>query len=253
MPYFSKYRQWFGCFLIAAITLPAHAALFEDSDARRAILDVRQRMDTLRQEQDNQVKQFQEGETQLRRSLLELQNQLELLRQEQAALRGQNEQLQRDVSELQRSQKDQTQIGAPNGALSVVVDGSEFAATAAEKQDFEAALATFRQGGFAAAKTAFSDFVLRYPTSGYLPSALFWLGNSQYAIRSYQEAIASFKQLLLNAPDHLKAPEAALSIANCQVELNDMVAARKTWNDLTKVYPKSEAATAAKERLSRLK
>jgi TolA-binding protein len=44
-----------------------------------------------------------------------------------------------------------------------------------------------------------------------------------------------------------------LSIANCQIELKDMKAARKTLEDLIQAYPQSEAAAAAKERLSRLK
>jgi TolA-binding protein len=51
----------------------------------------------------------------------------------------------------------------------------------------------------------------------------------------------------------MRAPEAALSIANCQGELKDTKAARKTLEDLLKVYPQSEAAAAAKERLARMK
>ena len=82
---------------------------------------------------------------------------------------------------------------------------------------------------------------------------LFWLGNAQYAQRDYKEAISNFKQLLSLAPNHMRAPEAALSIANCQGELKDTKAARKTLEDLLKVYPQSEAAAAAKERLARMK
>ena len=41
--------------------------------------------------------------------------------------------------------------------------------------------------------------------------------------------------------------------ANCQVELKDTRAARKTLEDLIKAYPQSEAAVAAKDRLTRLK
>jgi TolA-binding protein len=52
---------------------------------------------------------------------------------------------------------------------------------------------------------------------------------------------------------HARAPEAALSIANCQLELKDSRAARKTLEDLVRAYPQSEAAAAAKERLVRLK
>jgi TolA-binding protein len=45
----------------------------------------------------------------------------------------------------------------------------------------------------------------RYPKSGYLPSALFWLGNAQYATRDYKEAVTNFRILLQAAPDHVCA------------------------------------------------
>ena len=82
---------------------------------------------------------------------------------------------------------------------------------------------------------------------------MFWLGNAQYALRAYREAIINFKSVVAIAPDHVRSPEAALSIANCQVELKDTKAARKTLEDLIKVYPQSEAASVAKDRLTKLK
>lgn len=195
--------------------------------------------------------------SQVRRSLLDLQTQIETLRMEHAKLRGQNEQLLRDVADLQRRQKDIAQ-GVDERLrqfepVKVTVDGLEFQADADEKRDFEAALAVFRAGKFADAKTTFAGFVRQYPRSGYLPSARFWLGNAQYAAREYKEAIGNFKVLLSEAPGHARAPEAALSIANCQIELKETRTARKTLEDLLRDYPQSEAALAAKERLSRLK
>jgi TolA-binding protein len=44
-----------------------------------------------------------------------------------------------------------------------------------------------------------------------------------------------------------------LSIGNCQIEVKDARAAKKTLETLVKTYPQSEAAVAAKERLVRLK
>jgi TolA-binding protein len=79
------------------------------------------------------------------------------------------------------------------------------------------------------------------------------LGNAQYATRDYKEAVINFRSLLTLAPDHVRSPEAVLSIANCQVELKDVKGARKTLEDLLKAYPQTEAAIAAKDRLSRLK
>lgn len=239
--------------LSCAFVSTGHAALFEDDEARRAILELRQRVDVLQQVNQRSG----DDNSQVRRSLLDLQTQIETLRMEHAKLRGQNEQLLRDVADLQRRQKDIAQ-GVDERLrqfepVKVTVDGLEFQADADEKRDFEAALAVFRAGKFADAKTAFAGFVRQYPRSGYVPSARFWLGNAQYAAREYKEAIGNFKVLLSEAPGHARAPEAALSIANCQIELKETRTARKTLEDLLRDYPQSEAALAAKERLSRLK
>ena len=137
--------------------------------------------------------------------------------------------------------------------VKVSLDGREFMAEQAEKRDFEAALALFRKAEFSGAKTAFFDFLSRYSRSGYLPSALFWLGNAQYATRDYTAAMVNFRTLIANAPDHQRTPEAVLSVANCQLELKDSRGARKTLQDLVSAYPKSEAAVAARERLVLLK
>lgn len=246
--------------MLAASLCSAHAAIFEDGEARRAILEMRQRVDGLQLSQQRsaeEVRKLGEENAQLRRSLLDLQTQIETLRAEQAKLNGQNEQLLRDVGELQRRQKDIAQ-GVDERLrqfepIKVTVDGREFQADPVEKRDFEAALAVFRSGKFPDASAAFAAFVRQYPRSGYVPSARFWLGNAQYATREYKEAIGNFKQMLAEAPTHARAPEAALSIANCQIELKDTRTARKTLEDLLRAYPQSEAAVAAKERLSRLK
>ena len=68
-----------------------------------------------------------------------------------------------------------------------------------------------------------------------------------------QEAIASFRALVALAGDHMRLPEALLAIANCQLEMKDSKAARKTLDDLIARYPGTEAAQAAKDRVSRLR
>jgi TolA-binding protein len=65
--------------------------------------------------------------------------------------------------------------------------------------------------------------------------------------------VSSFKQLIVVAPEHARVPESLLAMANCQFELKETAAARKTLGDLVKTYPGTEAAGAAKERLSKLK
>ncbi|HAL40164.1 MAG TPA: tol-pal system protein YbgF [Polaromonas sp.] len=235
----------------------AHAALFEDDEARRAILDLRQKVDASQQRVTDDLRKAVDDNAQLRRSMLDLSNQIESLRNEIATMRGQNEQLSRAVADMQRNQKDLTQ-GVDDRLRKfepgkVTVDGKEFVAEPAEKQEFEAALATLRKGDFAAAQTSFVAFMKRYPQSGYKSSALFWLANAQYAVRNYRDAVVNFRALVVAEPDHMRAPEALLSMANCQVELKDVKSARKTLEELVKAYPQSEATSVAKERLTKLK
>ena len=253
----------------------AHAGLFDDEEARKAILDLRQRVETTRQasdvglqrlldSQNELLRRSAEENAQMRRSLLDLQNQIELLRADVARLSGQGEQVGRELADLQRRQKDvaQAQQELTRGVdervrqlepLKVTVDGREILAEPAERRAFEAALASFRAGDFAAAQSGLLGLMSRYPKTGYAPSALFWLGNAQYATRDYKEAITNFRLLLSLAPDHMRAPEAMLSIANCQIELKDVRGARKSLEDLGRLYPQSEAAVAGKERLARLR
>lgn len=235
----------------------AHAALFEDDEARRAILDLRQKVDASQQRTSEDLRRANDENAQLRRSVLDLSNQIEALRGDLASMRGQNEQLTRAVAEIQRTQKDLKQ-GVEDRLQKiepgkVSVDGKEFVAEPAEKQEFDVALATLRKGDFAAAQTSFVNFITRYPQSGYRSSSLFWLGNAQYALRSYKEAVTNFRAMVTADPQHARAPEAFLSMANCQVELKDAKSARKTLDDLVKAYPQSEAASVAKERLAKLK
>ena len=227
-----------GVFLSAA----ANAGLFEDDEARRAILDLRQRVDR----QGEEIQNFQ-------RSLLEQQNQFEALRQETARLRGEKEELTQELrraQELSQGVDDRLKKFEPT---TVKVDGVEFVADPAETKAYEEALAVFRKGDFAAASTVFNDFIKRNPKSGYVLPSLFWLGNAQYANRNYTNAISNFNTLLSKSPNHMRAAESMLSVANCQLELKDIKVARKTLAEVVKNYPHTEAATAATERLAKLK
>jgi tol-pal system protein YbgF len=205
---------------------------------------------------------------QMRRGLLDLQQQNQSLRDELARLRGQQEQMAHDMADQatarqaledrvnklesggtgQATQTTDSDPGAPGTAAP-----STNAAAGPEKQEYDAALGVFRSGDFNKAQAAFADFVKRHPSSSLAPSALFWLGNAQYATRNYKEAIANFRSLLATTPNHPRAPEALLAIANCQIELKDQKAARATLESLIKSYPQSEAAQTGRDRLAKLK
>jgi tol-pal system protein YbgF len=247
--------------LAASVSLPARAGLFDDDEARRAILDLRKQIeasnDQARARQGEQMTQMSAQLDQLKRSLLDLNGSIDAQRADNAKLRGQIEQLTRDVAEMQRKQTD-LQQGVDERIRKVepqkvTVDGKEFSVDPEEKRSYDDALAGFRKGEFDRAAVGFSGLMKRFPSSGYRDSALFWLGNTQYAKRDYKEAIASFRGLVSASPDSPRAPEALLAIANCQAELKDAKSARKTIDELLKAYPGTEAAQAGRERLALLR
>jgi tol-pal system protein YbgF len=281
------------CLVAAGFVPAARAGLFDDDEARKAILDLRQRLEQSSQkiEQSNErqralqaeqiarlADQITQNNTQsaeqiatLKRSLLDLNSQLELLRADIAKLRGQDEQRARDseqlkgsteqlarsVAELQRKQKDITE-GVEDRIRKiepqkVTVDDKEFLADPEEKRLYDDAMAALRKGEFEKAAPALSAFQRRFPASGYTESVQFWLGNALYLKRDYKESIASFRAFVSAAPNSPRAPEALLAVANCEVEMKDTKAARKTIGELVKAYPKSEAAQAGRDRLATLK
>ncbi len=235
----------------------AHAGLFDDDEARRAILDIRSRLSKLEEAAKARDAQVDQTLQQLQGALLDLNNHNEQLRQQLAQLRGNGEQLARDLSDVQRHQKDIVQ-GVDDRLKKVEpqqvsLDGKQFTADPEEVAAYENATATLRSGQFDQATQALSGFLRRYPSSGYNDAVRYWLGNAQYGNRDFKGAIATFRAFIASAPEHTRAPEAELAVANCQIELKDMRGAKKTLDDLLKTYPKSEAAVAGRERMSALR
>ncbi len=88
--------------LLSLSTVAAQASIFADDDARKAIVDLRQRLSQMDARSQAQSEELQT----LRKSLLDLNTQIDQLRGELAASRGAQENLTRELSELQRKQRD---------------------------------------------------------------------------------------------------------------------------------------------------
>ncbi|HEY4542359.1 MAG TPA: YbgF trimerization domain-containing protein, partial [Noviherbaspirillum sp.] len=141
-----------AAFLAAASLAPlaAHAQLFSDDEARRAILQLRERVNAMQSELN--AKMDKTGS-------LDLNNQNEALRQEIARLRGQLEVLSNELANVQKRQNDfYADLDARLRKLEpqkVVVDGQEMTVQQAEQRSYEAALAYFREGDYRNAAAAF--------------------------------------------------------------------------------------------------
>lgn len=230
----------------ALVAGPAHAGMFDDDQARQAILDLRSKTDNL----TSQLAAAQ-------RALLDQSNRIDQLNQQIATLRGQNEDLANQVTALQKQQKDyytdvdtrlkkfEPQQQTVDGVLGTVQPG--------ETDSFNSASQAFRAGDFKTAAAQFRDFIAKYPQSPYQPTAQFWLGNSLYALRDYKGSTAVWQGVAKNYPQHPRAPDALLAIANNQLELGQKAAARKTLQQIVSQYAGSDVAQSAQSKLSQIK
>jgi tol-pal system protein YbgF len=247
-----------GAALLLSTSLASPAqAIFGDDEARKAIIELRGRVaENDKRAQDALDALARKLET-AQRSQLELVNQNDLLRQELAKLRGQIDSLTNEVANLQKRNKDL--YSDLDGRLKnlepkpVSVDGKSVAVGRDEQAAYDAALVLFRGGQFKDAISSLQGFLMRYPSSPYVPSAHYWIGNAYYAQKDYKNAIAAQQVVVQRFADTPRAPEALLNIAASQQEMNQRTQARATLDRIVKDYPDSESAKVAKERLAALR
>jgi len=258
--------------LVALVPHFAHAALFDDEEARKRITATNARIDQLQKDLEDRVAQL---ERQLKSgALVDLANNIEGLKSDVAKIRGQIEVLTYELEQSQKRQRDlyvdldarmrklegspgPSADGAPadtaasgTGASSNAASGAaQLSSTPAEQRAYDAALDQFKRGDYQGAITGFAAFVKSNPKSVLAPSAQYWIGNAHFARKDYKAAVASQRQLLLAWPDSPKVPDALLNVASAQSELGDSAAARRTLEELIGKFPQSDAAAKAKQRL----
>jgi TolA-binding protein len=76
------------------------------------------------------------------------------------------------------------------------------------------------------------------------------MGYAHFSQKNYKAAMNSQQELIKRYPDHQKVPDALYNIANSQIQLADIDAAKQTLRGLIDKYPASEAAPLARKRLT---
>ncbi len=220
--------------------LSSHAwAIFSDDEARKAIVEMRKSV------------QASKG------AILDLQNQIEKLRTENAQLRGQIETLQKQTDDLTKNQK--TYYQDLDNRLTrfepqtVEVEGVTGVVQPGERTAYEEALSAFQNNQLKKADSDLNAFIRKYPSSPYLPLALFWSGNTKYALKDYNGSINQLQTLITRLPGHQRVPAAMLTLGNANLESGKKAVAKKVLSDLITKYPDSEAAKEAKSIVANIK
>ena len=122
----------------------------------------------------------------------------------------------------------------------------------AVKKDYDEAWKLLERKDYRAAISRFKEFIKKNPQSEYADNAQYWIGESHYALREFDQAILEFDVVRRKYPKGDKVPAALLKQGFAFAELGDKVDARLILQELTDRFPQSQEAVKAKQKLKSL-
>jgi len=126
------------------------------------------------------------------------------------------------------------------------------AAPSGTPQDqYNHAFGLLRQADYPGAEQALRSFVQRYPNDPLAGNAQYWLGETYYVRKDYNNAAAAFADGYRKYPQGGKGPDSLLKLGMSLSEIGQKKDACLTWSQLDKEYPKASANIAERARAER--
>ena len=147
-----------------------------------------------------------------------------------------------------------TMPGAPpaGAAGSPATTARPGAAGPSPSELYDTAYGDYSKGRYALAIQGFQDYLSTYPSTDLSDNAQYWIGESHFAQRKFQESIADFTELLKQWPASDKAAAALLKKAYALLELGQKAEGIVQLQYVIHEFPSSEEARLARARLKTL-
>jgi tol-pal system protein YbgF len=118
---------------------------------------------------------------------------------------------------------------------------------------YNSAYSKLTQGDLQGARKEFKKFLELFPQTEYSDNAQFWIGESYYREKKYEEAILEFEEVIKKFPQGNKVPDALLKQAFSFIALNDTNSAKLLLQKIIDQYPATAQAEIARVKLGTLK
>jgi tol-pal system protein YbgF len=141
----------------------------------------------------------------------------------------------------------------PSAAPPASPPAAAAASAEAAQAEYDTALAILREGRYAEAAQAFNRFLAANPDSSYADNASYWLGETYYVTRDFDQALATFQALVNRYPQSSKVSDSHLKLGYIYYEKKDWKAAREQLDLVVSQYPGTTTARLASDRLQRMK
>lgn len=201
-------------------------------------------------------------------SLVELTTQVAALERRADALQGRTETIEYDAEETAERQRNlyadldarlqnlESSITARRG--NSVLEGGNLSPgqlpvpEGTDRDNYQAAFELLKQERYAAAATAFEQFLVSFPESQLADNAQYWLAEARYASDKFELALRDFSAVIDRFPRSRKVPDALLKIGYCNYNLERWDEARSALARVQAEYPETTAARLAAQYLKRM-
>lgn len=201
---------------------------------------IKGRVDEVERQTDRQIGQsVQEGGRRLKELAVQLAKLEGELKAQEAALKAREDEL--------RSLKEAV-LGKQPGAAAFPTAGESEEA----RKAYEEAFRLVEQKDYRGSIARFGEFLKKYPNNDHADNAHYWIGESHYALREFDQAILEFDAVRRKYPKGDKVPAALLKMGFAFAELGDKVDTRLILQEIIDRYPQSEEAAKAKQKLKTL-
>jgi tol-pal system protein YbgF len=117
------------------------------------------------------------------------------------------------------------------------------------KDAYMAAYESYKAGKAREAREAFASMLKDYTENEYSDNARFWIAESYFKDKDYEEAILAYEELLKKSPESEKIPGAMLKQGLAFYALKDAKTGKLILERLIERFPDSEEAKSAKKKL----
>ncbi len=122
----------------------------------------------------------------------------------------------------------------------------------AEDKLYNAAKKAFDKGAYSAAREIFQKFLKQHAASENADNAHFWIGETHYQEKMYNEAILAYQNVIDNYPKGNKVTAALLKQGLAFYNLKDVTNARLILKELINKHPKSNESEYARKKLEEM-
>ncbi len=162
---------------------------------------------------------------------------------------GQLKAREEELRELQKNIRQQQPVAGGTPAESPEISAAE---TEAVRSDYDIAWRALEKKDYRVAISRFKEFLQKHPKSKLANNAQYWIGESHYALREFDQAILEFDAVRSRYPQADKVPAALLKQGFAFAELGEKVNARLILQEVVEKYAQSPEAVQAKQKLRSL-